>query len=157
KARIEPHLPAVPARNMALATREHQRNAEFVVQPQEIGRWISHELSAEGEDLCFGLRHDLRMQAPQEAVDLEEAVVAVRRETYHLVGTDQTPEAVGIHGRGWHAFGFVDHDPREESPVLVEGPQALDQLLVAIASRPRPDDALGGVEHIWRNDGLKGA
>ena len=38
---------------------------------------------------------------------------------------------------------------------MVQGPQALDQLIIGITVRPGPDDALRGVEHIRWNDGFE--
>ena len=92
------------------------------------------------------------MSAPQEAVDLQEPVVAIGRVAHHLVGPDQAAEAVHVDRRRGHAFGFVDHQARQEATVAVEATQPVDQFLVRVAAGARTDDALRGVEHIGRHD-----
>ena len=84
---------------VGLAAGQHERDAEFVIQPQQVRRRIAHDAPTELDDLRLGLRHDVWMQAAQEAIDLEIAIVTVRREADHLIGAYQAAEAVRIDRR----------------------------------------------------------
>jgi hypothetical protein len=105
---------------VGMATGQHQRDGEFVIDAQQVVGGIAEHAAADAADLDFRLGHYLGMQLAQESIDFQIAVIAIRGIADHLVGADQAVEPVRIHGRRRHALGFVDDQAGEIAVLLIQ-------------------------------------
>ena len=154
---FEADVPAQGSGGCLLATAEHQGYGEFPVDPQKPGVGIDLHGSPEGADALDGLGHQVRVHFPQAAIDLDVAVVPIRRVADLVVGADQAAEPVAIGAGRRHVLGFVDDQTGKGAVLAPQGGQMLQHLIVGEAAVPFLDDRLGGLEQVGIDDPFENA
>lgn len=126
-----------------------------MVDGQQIGGLLplhmtSHLLNGSDDLIDFTWMH-----FPESLVDFKVGVIYVRRKTHQLVGPNQAAKPQLVKITGGEMLGFVYNQTGQAPRALIELFQQSQHFLVVKLPITLVDDAYGGMEQFWIDNGFK--